>query len=61
MLNRGGVSGPNPQFTPDPQAASDSLREKIAPLDVETLCVAHGDVIPSGAGAQVQQAISALG
>ena len=60
MLNRGGVSGPNPQFTPDAQRAHASLREKIAPLEVETLCVAHGDVIASGAGPQIRQAISAL-
>lgn len=60
MLNRGGVSGPNPQFTPNPAQANESLRTKIAPLDVETLCVAHGDVIASGAGPQIRQAIGAL-
>ncbi len=61
MLNRGGVSGPVAQYTPDPQRAHASLREQIAPLDVETLCVAHGDVIVGGAGPQVRQAIGALG
>jgi glyoxylase-like metal-dependent hydrolase (beta-lactamase superfamily II) len=60
MLNRGGVSGPVAQYTPDIARAHVSLRERIAPLDVETLCVAHGDVIPSGAGTQVRQAIGAL-
>jgi len=60
MLNRDGVSGPNPQFTPDLPRAQTALRERIAPLDVETLCVAHGDVIPTGASAQVREAIAAF-
>jgi glyoxylase-like metal-dependent hydrolase (beta-lactamase superfamily II) len=60
MLNRGGVSGPNPQFTPDLPRAHASLRERIAPLEVETLCVAHGDVIAHGAGPMVRAAIAAL-
>jgi glyoxylase-like metal-dependent hydrolase (beta-lactamase superfamily II) len=61
MLNRGGVSGPNPQFTPDLPGARAALQEKIAPLEVETLCVAHGDVIPAGATPLVRQAIAAFG
>lgn len=60
ILNRGGVSGPNPQYTPDVPRAHASLREKIAPLDVETLCVAHGDVIRSGAASALREAIAAL-
>jgi glyoxylase-like metal-dependent hydrolase (beta-lactamase superfamily II) len=60
ILNRGGVSGPNPQYTPDLPRAHAALRERIAGLDVETLCVAHGDVIPSGAAAPLRQAIAAL-
>ncbi len=60
MLNRGGVSGPVPQYTPDLTSAHASLRERIAPLEIDALCVAHGDVIPAGAGPQVRAAIAAL-
>jgi glyoxylase-like metal-dependent hydrolase (beta-lactamase superfamily II) len=60
MINRGSLSGPNPQFTPDVGRAHASLRDKIAPLDVETLCVAHGDVIASGAGDQIRELVLAL-
>ena len=60
ILNRGGVSGPVPQYTADLPRAHQSLRDKIASLDVETLCVAHGDVIGTGAGPQLKQAIASL-
>ena len=60
MLNRGGISGPVAQYTPDMTRALTSLREKIAPLDVETLCVAHGDVIATGVGPQLRQVIGVL-
>ena len=60
MLNRDGVSGPVAQFTPDMPRAHESLRRKIGDLDVETLCVAHGDVIVSGAGPKVREAIAGL-
>jgi glyoxylase-like metal-dependent hydrolase (beta-lactamase superfamily II) len=60
MLNRGGISGPVAQYTPDMGRAHSSLREKIAPLDVDVLCVSHGDVIQSGAGPQIKTAIGAL-
>jgi glyoxylase-like metal-dependent hydrolase (beta-lactamase superfamily II) len=60
ILNRGGLSGPVAQHTADLQRAHAALRDRIAPLDVETLCVAHGDVIPSGAAEPLRQAIAAL-
>lgn len=60
MLNSGQVSGPVAQYTPDLPLAHASLRQKIASLDVDTLCVAHGTVIPHGAGEQVRQAIASL-
>ncbi len=60
MLNRGGISGPSAQHTPDVSRAHTSLREKIASLEVETLCVAHGDVIAQGAGQRLRAAIAAL-
>ena len=60
MINRGSLTGPNAQFTPDLTRAHASLREKIADLDVETLCVAHGDVIATGAGAQIRDLVLTL-
>jgi glyoxylase-like metal-dependent hydrolase (beta-lactamase superfamily II) len=60
ILNRGAVSGPVGQFSADLQTAHDALRGRIANLDVETLCVAHGDVIAAGAGEPLRQAIAAL-
>ena len=60
MINRGKLTGPGAQFTPDLPRAHASLREKIAKLEVETLCVAHGDVIPSGAAAQIRRMIDSL-
>jgi glyoxylase-like metal-dependent hydrolase (beta-lactamase superfamily II) len=45
----GTIEGPPIQFTPDPDAAADSLR-KIAKLDFETLLPGHGDVVLEGAG-----------
>jgi glyoxylase-like metal-dependent hydrolase (beta-lactamase superfamily II) len=60
LLNRGGISGPVPQYTADLASAHAALREKIAGLEVETLCVAHGEVITGGASDQLRQAIAAL-
>lgn len=60
MLNRGGISGPSPQHTPDIAGAHAALREKIGPLEVETLCVAHGEVIRQGAGQPLREALASL-
>ena len=60
LINRGSMTGPVPQYTSDLARAHAALREKIAPLEVETLCVAHGDVIETNAGAPLRQMIAAL-
>jgi glyoxylase-like metal-dependent hydrolase (beta-lactamase superfamily II) len=60
ILNRGGVSGPVPQYTSDVPMAHASLREKIAPLEVDTLCVSHGDPIVTGAAEPLRAAIASL-
>lgn len=45
----GNLEGPPLQFTPNPEAAANSLR-KIADLDFEMLLPGHGDVVLGGAG-----------
>ena len=60
LINRGSMTGPVAQYTADLSRAHASLREKIAPLEVETLCVAHGDVVQTGASAPLRAMIAAL-
>jgi glyoxylase-like metal-dependent hydrolase (beta-lactamase superfamily II) len=60
IINRGALSGPVPQYTADLSRAHASLREKVANLEVETLCVAHGDVIPTGAAKPLREMIAGL-
>lgn len=60
LLNRGTLTGPVPQYTPDLARAHASLREKLAHLAFDTLCVAHGDVILKGADAQVRALLATL-
>ena len=60
LINRGTMTGPVPQYTAELPRAHASLREKIAPLEVETLCVAHGDVIEKGASAPLRAMIAGL-
>ncbi len=60
LINRGTLTGPVAQYTADLTSAHKALRDKIAPLDIETLCVAHGDVMPSGASQPVRQMIASL-
>ncbi len=60
LINRGSLTGPVAQYTADLSRAHGSLREKIADLDVETLCVAHGDVIPTGVAKQLREVIAGL-
>jgi glyoxylase-like metal-dependent hydrolase (beta-lactamase superfamily II) len=47
---KGVLEGPPPQFTPDPDAAADSLG-RLAELDFEKLLPGHGDPILGGADA----------
>lgn len=60
LINRGSMTGPVAQYTSDLATAHASLREKIAPLEVETLCVAHGDVVQTGASRPLRAMIAAL-
>jgi glyoxylase-like metal-dependent hydrolase (beta-lactamase superfamily II) len=60
LINRGEMTGPVPQYTSDLTRAHQSLKDKIAPLDVEALCVAHGDVVTTGASAPLRKMIAAL-
>ena len=60
LINRGTMTGPVAQYTADIPGAHASLREKIAPLEVETLCVAHGDVIKTGASTPLRAMIAGL-
>lgn len=60
LINRGTMTGPVPQYTADLASAHRALRERIAPLEVEALCVAHGEVIPSGATQPLRQMIASL-
>jgi glyoxylase-like metal-dependent hydrolase (beta-lactamase superfamily II) len=60
LINRGSMTGPVAQYTADQSQAHASLREKIAPLEVETLCVAHGDVVQTGASVPLRAMIASL-
>jgi glyoxylase-like metal-dependent hydrolase (beta-lactamase superfamily II) len=52
IRNENGIlEGPPTQFTPDPEAAANSLK-KIADLDFEILLPGHGQVLLEGAGEQ---------
>jgi glyoxylase-like metal-dependent hydrolase (beta-lactamase superfamily II) len=48
----GGVGGPNPDFTPDLDAAYASVR-KLAGLQFETVVFGHGEPVAGGAAAAV--------
>ena len=54
LRNEGGVlEGPPPSFTPDEDAARDSLR-RLSGLDFDMLLPGHGDVIPARAGERLR-------
>ena len=60
LINRGEMTGPVAQYTADLSTAHASLRDKIARLEVETLCVAHGDVVQGGASKPLRAMIAGL-
>lgn len=60
ILNRGGLTGPVPQYSKDLAQAHRSIKEKIAPLAFETLCVSHGEIITQGAGERVRALAATL-
>ncbi|MFN8471958.1 MAG: MBL fold metallo-hydrolase [Anaerolineae bacterium] len=60
LANQGGKLSPPPSmFTPDMEAAHDSVR-KLAGYDFETLGVGHGPAITSGAGGAVARLADSL-
>ena len=60
ILNRDGLTGPIPEYSVDLAQAHQSLREKIAPLDFELCCFAHGGVMAQGAGDRVREVIAGV-
>ncbi len=60
VINHGELTGPIPEYCADLAQAHQSLRQKIAPLDFEICCFAHGDVITEGAGDKVRAVIAGL-
>ena len=60
ILNRGELTGPIPEYCTDLAQAHQSLREKIAPLDFDVCCFAHGEVITEEAGDKVREVIARL-
>jgi glyoxylase-like metal-dependent hydrolase (beta-lactamase superfamily II) len=59
MVTQPGLRGPLEDFTEDMAEANRSLR-RLAELDIDTLCVAHGAPILAGAGAQLRRMAEAL-
>ena len=55
----GGVTGPNPQFTPDLGAAFDSVRT-LATFDYESAFFGHGEPVLTGASEAVQALAASL-
>jgi glyoxylase-like metal-dependent hydrolase (beta-lactamase superfamily II) len=54
LLNRGKLTGPNPNYTPDMPRAYRSIIDTIARLSFNILCVSHGQVITEQADEQVR-------
>jgi glyoxylase-like metal-dependent hydrolase (beta-lactamase superfamily II) len=50
--SRGGVAGPNPQFTSDLATANESVK-KLATFEFETALFGHGEPVGSGASTAV--------
>ena len=59
LTNMGGLSGSNPQFTEDEEAAVASVR-KLARLSPRTILVGHGDPVDKDATAALQELASSL-
>ena len=59
LTNPGGLAGPDPQFTEDMDAATQSVR-KLARLAPSTILVGHGDPVVDGAAAALQRVASSL-
>lgn len=54
LTNQDGLSGSNPQFTEDEQAAAESVR-KLAELSPKVILVGHGAPVLQGAADQLRQ------
>jgi glyoxylase-like metal-dependent hydrolase (beta-lactamase superfamily II) len=59
LTNPGGLAGPDPQFTEDMAAATQSVR-KLARLGPSTILVGHGDPVVDGAAGALQRVASSL-
>jgi glyoxylase-like metal-dependent hydrolase (beta-lactamase superfamily II) len=55
----GGISGPNPQFTPDMDAAFDSVR-RLATFEYGSAFFGHGEPVLTGASLAVQDLATSL-
>jgi glyoxylase-like metal-dependent hydrolase (beta-lactamase superfamily II) len=59
LTNPGGLAGPDPQFTEDMAAATQSVH-KLAGLGPSTILVGHGEPVVDGAAAALQRIASSL-
>jgi glyoxylase-like metal-dependent hydrolase (beta-lactamase superfamily II) len=59
MTNEGSLTGSNPQFTADAEAANESIK-KLAGLDAETAVFGHGDPLEGGAAGQIRSLAESL-
>ena len=55
----GGLTGSNPQFTEDEQAAAASV-QKLARLSPTTILVGHGEPVVAGASAALRELAGSL-
>ncbi|MGD0153448.1 MAG: hypothetical protein ABSC17_06760 [Thermacetogeniaceae bacterium] len=53
LYNNGALSGPPPEFTPDPEAAQASLY-KVSELSFQHMCGYHGSFLSGNAGNQLR-------
>ena len=59
LTNMGGLTGSNPQFTEDEQAAAASV-QKLARLSPTTILVGHGEPVVAGASAALRELAGSL-
>jgi glyoxylase-like metal-dependent hydrolase (beta-lactamase superfamily II) len=59
LTNMGGLTGSNPQFTEDEQAAAASV-QKLARLAPTTILVGHGEPVVAGASAALRELAGSL-
>lgn len=57
LVNTEGLSGSNPRFTADVEAAADSVR-KLASFEFDTILFGHGDPITAGGSSRVAELVA---